>query len=175
MSQVVATPRSAQTAVRTAAPPLRLLVLTELFLPTKGGTAVWFDTVYRLLGGKGIHVVTADVPGATEHDRAHPNVVHRLQLVRYAWLKPESLAMYGRLLARALSVSRTNAIDGVHAGRVLPEGLVGLIVARMRRVPLLIYAHGEEITAWRQPAKLRAMTYTYRHADRVIANSEFTR
>lgn len=30
----------------------RYLVLTELFLPTKGGTAVWFDQVYRRLGGK---------------------------------------------------------------------------------------------------------------------------
>ena len=28
----------------------RYLVLTELFLPTKGGTAVWFDEVYRRLG-----------------------------------------------------------------------------------------------------------------------------
>ena len=29
----------------------RYLVITELFLPTKGGTAVWFDEVYRRLGG----------------------------------------------------------------------------------------------------------------------------
>ena len=34
-----------------------LLVITELFLPTKGGTAVWFDEVYRRIGGKEIHVV----------------------------------------------------------------------------------------------------------------------
>jgi phosphatidylinositol alpha-1,6-mannosyltransferase len=66
-------------------------------------------------------------------------------------------------------------VDGVHAGRVLPEGLVGLLVARLARVPLVVYAHGEEITTWRQPGKLRAMTYAFRHADRVIANSEFTR
>ena len=136
---------------------------------------MWFDTVYRILGGKGIHIVTADVPGAADHDRVHPNTVHRLRLVRHAWLKPESLAMYARLLARAVSVSQANRIDGVHAGRVLPEGLIGLIVARLRRVPLLIYAHGEEITAWRQPGKLRAMTYTFRHADRIVANSDFTR
>jgi phosphatidylinositol alpha-1,6-mannosyltransferase len=74
-----------------------LLVLTELFLPTKGGTAVWFDEVYRRLGGKEIHVVTASVPGAEAHDRDHPNSVHRVRLARHWWLRPESLAMYAKL------------------------------------------------------------------------------
>ena len=37
-------------------------MLTELFLPTKGGTAVSFDDDFRRLGDKEIHVVTADVP-----------------------------------------------------------------------------------------------------------------
>ena len=152
-----------------------MLVLTELFLPTKGGTAVWFDEVYRRLGGKEIHVVTADVPGAEEHDLHHPNSVHRVRLVRRWWLRPESLGMYVSLLLRSLRLLRRHGFDAVHAGRVLPEGLVGLAVARLGGIPLIVYAHGEEITAWRQPGKLRAMTYTYRHADRVIANSEFTR
>lgn len=155
--------------------PPRLLVLTELFLPTKGGTAVWFDEVYRRLGGKDIHVVTADVPGAQAHDLHHPNSVHRVRLARHWWLRPESLGMYAVLFARALRLLRRHGFDSVHAGRVLPEGLVGLAIARLARIPLLVYAHGEEITAWRQPAKLRAMRYAYRHADRIIANSEFTR
>ena len=68
----------------------RYLVLTELFLPTKGGTAVWFDEVYRRLGGKEIHIVTADVPGAADYDGGHPNTIHRLSLKRIPWLKPES-------------------------------------------------------------------------------------
>src|SRR6476661_7373072 len=78
-----------------------LLVITELFLPTKGGTAVWFDEVYRRLGGKEIHILTADVPDAEAHDRDHPNAVHRVSLARHAWLRPESLAMYARLFFRA--------------------------------------------------------------------------
>lgn len=154
---------------------IRLLVLTELFLPTKGGTAVWFDEVYRRLGGKEIHIVTAHVPGCEEYDRDHPNSVHRLRLARHWWLRPESAAMYWKLLLSSLVLAFRHRFDGVHAGRVLPEGLIGLIVARMARIPLVTYAHGEEITTWRQPAKLRAMSYTYRHADLVIANSEFTR
>ena len=38
---------------------LPLLMITELFLPTKGGTAVSFDDDFRRLGGKSVHIVTA--------------------------------------------------------------------------------------------------------------------
>lgn len=155
--------------------PLRILVLTELFLPTKGGTAVWFAEVYRRLGGKEIHIATADVPGAAEIDAVHPNTVHRLSLKRVAWLKPESLAMYWRFLSLALRLTLRHRFTTVHAGRVLPEGLVAWLVARIARIPVAIYAHGEEITTWRQPGKFKAMRFVYRHADKVVANSEFTR
>ncbi len=153
----------------------RLLVITELFLPTKGGTAVWFDAAYRRLGGKTIHIVTADVPGAEDVDRDHPNSIHRVSLKRHAWLRPESLAMYSRLMFKGLAVALRHRISAVHAGRVLPEGLVGWAIARMTGKPIVIYAHGEEITTWRQAGKFKAMRFAYRHADRVIANSDFTR
>jgi phosphatidylinositol alpha-1,6-mannosyltransferase len=151
------------------------LVITELFLPTKGGTAVWFDEVYRRLGGRHIHIVTADVPGAADHDRHQPNVVHRLKLRRHWWLRPESLGMYAKFLVASLATGLRHRFDAVHAGRVLPEGVVGWVVARVIRRPLVIYSHGEEVTTWRQAAKLRVMVWTYQHADLVIANSEFTR
>ena len=153
----------------------RYLVITELFLPTKGGTAVWFDEVYRRLGGKDIHIVTADVPDAAVHDAAHPNVVHRVRLRRYRWLRPESLGMYAKFLTVSLALGLRYRFDAVHAGRVLPEGLVAWLVARLTGRPLVIYSHGEELTTWRQATKMRAMVWTYRHADLVIANSEFTR
>jgi len=153
----------------------RYLVLTELFLPTKGGTAVWFSEVYPRLGGKDIHIVTADVPGAAEVDATHPNSIHRVKLTRVWWLKPESLAMYLRLFARAWRLSREHRFDAVHAGRALPEGLVAWAVARLARIPCVIYAHGEELTTWGQGAKYKTMRFALRHADRVIANSDYTR
>jgi len=152
-----------------------ILVISELFLPTKGGTAVWFDEVYRRLGGKELHIVTAAVPGSEAHDASHPNTIHRLDLRRSPWLRPESLAMYLKLLFKCLVLLATHRFDAIHAGRVLPEGLVGWCAARLFGKPLVIYAHGEEITTWRQSGKFRAMRFAYRHADTVIANSEFTR
>ena len=108
---------------------LRLLMITELFLPTKGGTAVSFDDDFRRLGGKEVHVITADVPGAAEFDRDHPNSIHRLVLKRREWLKPESLLIYTKLFWLSLWLALTTRTSAIFAGRALPEGLVALIVA----------------------------------------------
>jgi phosphatidyl-myo-inositol dimannoside synthase len=152
----------------------RLLILSELFLPTKGGTAVWAAEVYKRLGGSEIHIVTADVPGAAEFDTSHPNTVHRLDLRRVPWLKPESLLMYWRFFARSLRLALTHRFDAIHAFRALPEGGVAWAVARLTFRPVVIYAHGEELTTWKG-RKHDAMVFALRHANRVIANSEFTR
>lgn len=150
------------------------LVITELFLPTKGGTAVWFDEVYRRLGGKETAIVTAAVPGAAAHDAGHPNSVHRVSLRRVPWLRPESLGMYVRLLAKSIALSLRHSFGAVHAGRALPEGLVAWIVARLSGRSVTVYAHGEELTGWGRGNKYRAMRFVLRHADHVIANSNFT-
>lgn len=153
----------------------RYLVLTELFLPTKGGTAVWFAEVYQRLSGKETHIVTADVPGAAEVDASHPNTVHRINMRRVAWLRPESLGMYFRLFFKSLALALTHRFDAIHAGRALPEGLTAWAVARLTFHPVVIYAHGEELTTWGRGGKYKAMRFALRHADQVIANSEFTR
>ena len=152
----------------------KLLVISELFLPTKGGTAIWFDEVYRRLGDRNIYIVTAKVPDCESYDLVHSNSICRVDLRRVWWLRPESLAMYIKLFIRSIRIAKKNNVAAIHAGRVLPEGLVALLVGKLLSKKVVIYAHGEEITTWRQPAKFRVMSFTYRHADLVIANSEFT-
>ncbi len=154
---------------------LRLLMITELFLPTKGGTAVSFDDDFRRLGGKGVHIITADVPGAVEFDRNHPNSIHRLVLKRREWLKPESLLIYTKFLLQSLWLTVTRRITAIYAGRALPEGLVALVVARLTRRPVFIYAHGEELTGWGRGRKFQAMCFAMRNADRILSNSDNTR
>jgi phosphatidylinositol alpha-1,6-mannosyltransferase len=153
----------------------RYLVLTELFLPTKGGTAVWFAEVYRRLSGKETHIVTADVPGAEAVDATHSNTVHRISMRRVSWLRPESLGMYANLFIKSLWLALTHRFTAIHAGRALPEGITAWLVARLTLHPVVIYAHGEELTTWGHGDKYQAMRFALRHADRVIANSEFTR
>lgn len=152
-----------------------LLMITELFLPTKGGTAVSFDDDFRRLGGKDVHIVTADVPGAVEFDRTHPNTVHRLTLKRSPWLKPESLVIYSKLFFKSLALATRHRFAAVFAGRALPEGIVAWAIARLRGCRIFIYAHGEELTGWGRGRKFQAMCFALRHADKVLANSDFTR
>lgn len=153
----------------------RYLVITEKFPPRKGGSNLWFDEVYRRIGDKNTHIVANEQPGAAEYDATHPNQIHRLSLTRRGWLRPESLFIYLKLLLKSLGLLLRYSFDAVHAGRVLSEGLVGLTVARLAGLPVVVYAHGEEITTWRQPAKLKCMRFVFCRADRIIANSEFTR
>ncbi|RFC32983.1 MAG: phosphatidylinositol alpha-1,6-mannosyltransferase [Candidatus Nitrotoga sp. MKT] len=153
----------------------RYLVLTELFLPTKGGTAVWFAEVYQRLSGKETHIVTADVPDAAAVDAIHSNTIHRIRMRRVTWLRPESLGMYANLLIKSLWLALTHRFTAIHAGRALPEGITAWLVARLTLHPVVIYAHGEELTTWGRGGKYKAMRFALRHADQVIANSEFTR
>jgi glycosyltransferase involved in cell wall biosynthesis len=81
--------------------------------------------------------------------------------------------LYGRLFIDALSV---RAPLGIEAHMVVPTGLVGLVVARVRRVPLVVYAHGGDVRGWRtRRAPLRWLTrLVARSADRLLTNSEDT-
>src|SRR3569832_493333 len=96
---------------------MSLLVFFVLFLLSFGGSAVWAAEVYGRLGGKEILVVTADVLGAGDVDAVHPNTIHRLNLRRVPWLKPESLAMYVRLFVKSLWIALTHRLDAIHAFR----------------------------------------------------------
>jgi len=154
---------------------LSLLMITELFLPTKGGTAVSFDDDFRRLGGKEVHIVTADVPGAAEFDPGHPNSVNRLTLKRSPWLKPESLVIYSKLFFKSLGLAVKHRFAAVFAGRALPEGIVAWAVGRLIGRKVFIYAHGEELTGWGRGRKFQAMCFALRHADWVLSNSDFTR
>ena len=96
-----------------------------------------------------------------------------------AVVKPrmQSLAwplLYALLLLHALRVR--GPIRGVEAHMVVPTGLVGWLVARARRAPLVVYAHGRDVRDWRRKAwPVRALTrFVVRRADRIVTNSEDT-
>ncbi|MBF0620982.1 MAG: glycosyltransferase family 4 protein [Magnetococcales bacterium] len=153
-----------------------ILVLTEMFPPIRGGTSTWFDQVYPLLGEREIHIIARAVEQSGSVDAHHANTIHRINMARIPWLRPESLALYIRMIVKGIGILFKNDFKVIHAGRVLPEGLVGVVLARLFNKPLVIYAHGEEITVWRQHAnKFKALVKTFQKADCIIANSNFTR
>jgi glycosyltransferase involved in cell wall biosynthesis len=81
--------------------------------------------------------------------------------------------LYAELFVRALTIP---AIRGVEAHVVVPTGLIGWLVARLRHVPLVVYAHGGDVRGWRRQSTPRrwATRFVVRHADRVVTNSDDT-
>jgi glycosyltransferase involved in cell wall biosynthesis len=116
---------------------------------------------------------TRDRPSVGTFVRERARGVAGLRAVRPRWPRLPSLLIYPLLLVDALRAGR---IRGVEAHMLVPTGLVGLIVARMRGVPLLVYSHGGDVRDWRRlPAPMRWLARRVaRSADRLVTNSEET-
>lgn len=116
---------------------------------------------------------TRDRPsvGTYVRDRAHG--VEGLRVVRPRWPGLPSLLIYPLLLLDAL---RAGPIRGIEAHMLFPTGLVALLVARLRGVPLVVYSHGGDVREWRSmPSPLRWLAQRVaRRADRLLANSDDT-
>jgi glycosyltransferase involved in cell wall biosynthesis len=81
------------------------------------------------------------------------------------------------LLGFAWDTVRTRGrVDGVEAHVVYPAGFVGWLTARLRRLPVVVYAHGTDVRDGRQWGRgYRALArWTIRHADAVVTNSADT-
>ena len=113
---------------------------------------------------------TRDRPSVGTYVRERATGVSGLRVVKPRVATP---LIYPQLLADAL---RLGPIRGVEAHMVIPTGLVGLIVARRRGVPLVVYSHGGDVRDWRRMGALWRwlLRQVARRADRLLTNSEET-
>jgi len=140
-------PMRAAAAARRATP--RLLVLTR----------IW-PTVERPSVGS---FVRARVAGQSD-----------ARVVRPRWTRLPRAMLYLVLFIDALRVR--GPLQGVEAHMLIPTGFVGLLVARLRGVPLVVYSHGSDVRDWRRlaaPLQWVARLVVVR-ADAIITNSEDT-
>jgi len=162
---------------------VRLLVLSEHYLPLKGGHVVWLHEVCKRWGD--VWVVTAGRKGLPPKETVDGVCIRRVRMERWAFLRPESLGLYASMLAHGLGHAARLRPSAILASRVLPEGLLGLLIGRSLGVPTVVFAHGEEITTWGKAGprcrrkitgnlKKALMWWSYGRAARVIANSTFT-
>lgn len=116
---------------------------------------------------------TAERPGLGSFIRARTSGVSGLRVIRPRWANAPWPVVYAEMLVAALGAG---PIGGVEAHMLLPTGLVGLIIARLRGVPLVVVAHGTDARGWdRRPAPLRWLAQQVaRRADRLVANSADT-
>ena len=134
----------------------RLLLLSELFPPAIGGSAVLFGEIYSRLRDTPVTVLSEGVAMA-DYIR-HP---------RALW-KYVRLALKLRISARRFRM--------IHCGRALPEGIVALLCRRFGGPHYACWAHGEDIAIALTSRELTLlMRMVYAGADVIFANSLNTR
>lgn len=115
---------------------------------------------------------SADRPSLGSFVRDRVRGVGGLRVVRPRSQRWPFPLLYAQLFLDALRTP--GPIRGIEAHVTVPTGFVGWVVARLRRVPLVVYAHGGDVRDWRMKTRpIRWLTqFTLRRADRVVTNSE---
>lgn len=127
----------------------RLLIVTRIW-PTAEAPSSGIFVANRCRGMLNVTIARA------HHQHRH----WILALLGFAW---DTLRTRGRF-------------DGVEAHVVYPAGLVGWLVARLRGIPVLVYAHGTDVRE--VPNRGRGyrffVRWVVRHADAMVTNSTDT-
>ncbi|MGZ6300016.1 MAG: glycosyltransferase, partial [Candidatus Limnocylindria bacterium] len=94
-------------------------------------------------------------------------------------IAPQDYARSGRLRALGLlwaALTHRGRFDGVEGHFVLPSGPIALLAARIRGLPLVVFAHGSDVRemAHRNRAYRWLARRVVQGADVVVANSEDT-
>ncbi len=150
------------------------LLLTEIFPPAIGGSAVLFEGIYSRLRDVDVRVLTDTASAGDTSGPRELRVAHGpLATSRWGVMDPRALAHHLRVgwQARRL-VSRRGV---VHCGRALPEGVAAML-SRLAGGPRYVcWAHGEDIGGRLASRELALLTkLVFRLADAAIANSRNT-
>src|SRR5262245_14500318 len=159
-------------------PLCRLLVLTEHFVPAKGGSITWMLNTYSRFDPREVMVFASPQEGDTYVDQRLPFRVVRVPMLMADWdpTVPASLVRYLRIMWHVYRQCRMHRLQQIHCTKVLPEGLVAWILRSCYGLPYLLYAHGEEILSALTSRKLAwLLPKIYRGAAAIIANSRNTK
>ncbi|MCP4749893.1 MAG: glycosyltransferase family 4 protein, partial [Proteobacteria bacterium] len=164
---------------------MKQLLLTDRFLPHRGGSRVYYYEICRRLT---IPVLTGPEKKSVDFDRDQSFPILRRWGIRpdYAgWFHPKNplanillnyllplLCMTFWALVAAIRLKPKL----IHAGGFQFAGFSALVVKKALGIPYLVYVHGEEVLACRSGKYLsRYMKWVFQHADGLIANSEYTK
>src|SRR5437667_11102689 len=94
----------------------RILLLTEVFPPKKGGSGRWLWELYRRFPRGQVHVIAGETPGAAQFDSVADLRIDRLALRFSDWgiSRPRAVIDYARALVRLLTAIRRNRPAAIH-------------------------------------------------------------
>jgi phosphatidylinositol alpha-1,6-mannosyltransferase len=154
-----------------------MLLLSELFPPAVGGSAILFEGIYSRIPAADVVVLTDELAGtaaAADHHAGLRIVRRALATRRWGVLDLRGLAHH---IGVALQVRRLMSRRGglVHCARALPEGVAAMCARMLGGSPYVCWAHGEDLMMALGSRELSALTKAvYRYSAAAIANSENT-
>jgi len=154
---------------------MRLLFLTDNYLPHLGGSRVYYHNLFSHLRDVDICVLTRRQEGDLAFDRKQSYHILRCPLEespRLERLHLQALPLYKNLLRYALKVARRFHPDVIAAGELVPTGPVAATLAKLSRRPFLVFTHAEgPATIGRTRWQSKLASWVCGQARRVIAAS----
>jgi phosphatidylinositol alpha-1,6-mannosyltransferase len=175
---------------------MKCLLVANIFPPINGGSAVVYESLCQFAPAGTMYVLAPwrhylsgeEVAGWREYDAQAGFPIERIELLRppaaspgsllhSAWLQlAVDLPLKVKVLRKTISMVRREKIDVICVCELSSGSWLGLLLKRFMGIPYINYIHGEEITT-EVPYRLfgRRRRQYLRHADAVVAVSEFTR
>jgi len=157
---------------------MKILFITDNFLPHVGGSRVIYYNICRNLPKDSVVMLTKKVPGYREFDKRQEFKIIRANFwtLPWKWLKIYELPLYLFMFLYGLTLALKEKIDIIHCGEALPSGLVGFILGRILNRPYIVYAHAEDITIVSGlRTEGRVLKYVLKKSSRIISSSSFVR
>jgi len=161
---------------------MRILFLSDAYLPHAGGARVYYHELYSRLALRfGHHVTVVTTVGGQDagaFDRAVCSDTFRIQR-RHRPLESRKLKYWPKVIPamfETLFDLWKERPDVVHFGDLFPQGTTCLLLKKLFGIRYSGYCHGEEVT---QTALRRIQPFVrnsiYKNADCVIAANDFAR
>ena len=153
---------------------MSVLLLSELFPPAVGGSAVLFGNIYARVPAEVVVLTDAvSSPGDDGERRGALRILRRhIATRRWGVLDPAGLRQHLRV---ARQTRQLGARSVVHCGRALPEGLAAAIARTAGGPRYVVWTHGEDLVTACTSRELRLLTrWVYHRAAAAVANSRNT-
>jgi phosphatidylinositol alpha-1,6-mannosyltransferase len=156
----------------------KILLVSEIFPPTHGGSGRWFWEIYSRFPVGRVVCLVGENYGAKTTDINFPHPIYRFALSSSEWglRSLAGLRYYLRVWNRLRKLVNKEGIAQIHCGRVLPEGLAAMFINLTHRVPYTCYVHGEDVEVALTSRELKLLTQlVMKRAERIVANSQNSR
>jgi phosphatidyl-myo-inositol dimannoside synthase len=152
---------------------MRILFLTDKFIPERGGSQIIFAHAYAHLPEHQVTVVTRAWPGDGECDAGYRHQVVRVPYSRVPRLR--SPLLWLRLARRVRRLAHAEGCDQIHCGQPVETAPYGTLIAQRLGLPSVIHTFAEDVTSHlRHPVYGPLMRRALQRAAVVTTISRFT-